>query len=107
MRLWLIKRWFRHLWQRLTRGWDDSDTWGLSVTHAQWIEPRLRRFKELNNGFPGGIPEEKWNEYLDKMIFAFSLIGKDLWDWETDKEKVDQVNEGLDLFRQWYFDLWW
>ena len=97
----------KHFWQRLTRGWDDSDTWDLDSTLAWWLVPRLKRFKELTNGYPGGLTEKKWDEILDKIICAFSLISKEQWDWETDKEKVRQVDEGLDLFRKWYFDLWW
>ena len=103
----MIGRAIKHWWQRRVRGWDDSDTWDLESTLARWLVPRLKRFKEVTNGFPGGLTEEKWDEYLDKMILAFTLIGEEWQDWDTDEEKVKQVNEGLDLFREYFFDLWW
>lgn len=94
--------------QRRKRGWDDSDTWSLYTSIAEFILPRLIRFKEVNNGFPDNLTSEKWDEILDKMIFAMDYIareddtfGKELEDnWE-------KVQEGLDLFNEYFFDLWW
>ena len=42
-----FKRSLRFWWQRGTRGWDDSETWGLDGTLARFILPRLQRFKEV------------------------------------------------------------
>ena len=30
-----------------------KETWRLDVTLAKYIIPRLKKFKELNNGYPG------------------------------------------------------
>ena len=54
-----------------------KETWSLDITFAKYIIPRLKKFKELNNGYPG-IEEvntpEKWDEALDKMIQAFEYV---------------------------------
>lgn len=95
-------RWNDFKQQRLERGFDDSETWALDCTIAKFIEPRLRRFKEIKAGYPANISEEKWDDILDKMIYAFECINKD-----TTYDNEDQVNEGLDLFRKYFFNLWW
>lgn len=56
---------------------DPKETWSLDVSLAKYILPRLKKFKELNNGYPGmdevDTPE-KWDEALDKMIQAFEYV---------------------------------
>lgn len=105
MKSFRIKRAIRFFWQRHTRGWDDSDTWSLDWTLAHWLLPRLKRFKELNDGFPHPFTEEEWDGVLDKMIKAFEIIvGAECWDGDMD---MNEVNEGLDLFRKHFIDLWW
>ena len=49
------KRYWKFLWQRWTRGFDDSETWSLYDTIARFILPRLKRFKEIADG-TGSIP---------------------------------------------------
>ena len=82
------------------------DTWNLDWAIAKFIHPRLVRFKEVTNCHPCLLSEQEWDDVLDKMIKAFELIiTKDLWSISAEEEK--QINDGLDLFRKWYFDLWW
>lgn len=64
-----------------------SDLWSLDVTIANFVLPRLKRFKKENIGYPG-IEEmdtpEKWDEALDKMILAFEYaVNQDNW-WLDD-----------------------
>lgn len=54
-----------------------KETWSLDVNFAKYILPRLKKFKELNNGYPGRDEmdtPEKWDEALDKMIQAFEYV---------------------------------
>lgn len=114
-----------------------KETWNLDITFAKYIIPRLKKFKNLNNGYPGREEmdtPEKWDEALDKMIQAFEYVVNE-FDWWTnnskycldteskyddkyvakinksyfDEEKRRQVviNEGLQLFAKYYIDLWW
>jgi hypothetical protein len=91
--------------QRKERGFDDTETWNLDQVICQFIEPRLRRFKELTNGYPPSLTPESWDEALDKMINAFSLMQKDLY--EVRKGDLEKVEEGLSLFCKHLRDLWW
>ena len=89
------------------QGWDDTDTWCLRSAIAVTLGPRLRRFKELTNNHPTDLSEEQWARELDQMILAFHLIETDATRHTlTDKEK-DQIELGLDLFRNRFHDLWW
>jgi hypothetical protein len=100
------------LYQRSTRGWDDTVTWNLDHELAKFILPRLRRFKELAHGWPGpehGVETfEDWHVILDKMIYSFEIISRE--DFEPyeigGQECEDKVNEGIMLFGKWYRALW-
>jgi len=89
----------------LSRGFDDGDTFSLDLTISEFILPRLIRFNELRIGYPFGMSEEEWDTIIQKMIRGFELHVDSLPSL-TDKE-VNEMNEGLDLFRKYYQNLWW
>ena len=101
-----LPRPFRILWQRIIRGWDDSDTWSLDIPIARFVLPRLRRFKELNNGYPPLLTEKTWDETIDKMIVAMELVVKNDEDVLT-KHDWEVMAEGLRLFGENMAHLWW
>lgn len=105
LRLW--KRSIKFLLQRLTRGWDDSETWNLETRLAEHILPRLKRFKEINIGYPPDLTWEEWQATLDKMILALEWHASDCLDRETSIEHYEKVYEGMKLFGKYYADLWW
>ena len=116
MTLRALKRRVVFAYQRLVRGWDDSDTWSLDYALAKQILPRLRRFRDLRGG---GVPsrllpcdsdkaielaQAEWLAILDKMIAAFEYCaGEGQWDSFGDPPYVD---EGLRLFAEYYRCLW-
>lgn len=93
--------------QRQLRGFDDSETWSLTDTICLFILPRLQRFKEINASTPAQLTEKEWNDILDKIIISLQLTCKEkgLRIWTEEESK--QINEGLDLFREWFMALWW
>lgn len=102
----LKKRDILFLQQRITRGWDDSETWSLDHSLPKVILPRLRRFKELTIGTPGDITKEEWHSALDKMIAFFEFAGsKERWNASHDEFK--KHDEGKELFCKHYYALWW
>ncbi len=102
----LLKRDARFAWQRVTRGFDDSETFSLDYSLAQAILPRLRRFKEVAHATPSDIPEEEWNAILDKMISAFEFASSEAR-WNADESEYVRHQEGINLFAKHYFSLWW
>ena len=103
-----IKRSLRFFYQKLTRGWDDSETWNLEATLARHIVPRLKRFKELNNGYPQELTPEAWNEILDEMIFALEFRARDTEEQlDASTEEHTRVQKGLELFGKYWGNLWW
>ena len=82
-----------------------KDTWNLDYYIAKFILPRLKLFKKVTMGFPCDLKSiNEWYDILDKMIAAFMILSTDEINTQ-DEQKI--VNEGLDLFRKYYQDLWW
>lgn len=104
----------QQLWleQRRDRGFDDTELWGLDDAFARFVLPRLKALRQQKLEAPSKRMElTVWYSLLDKMIRAFELLlpeGGGAWSRGTlnDRERA-QVQEGLDLFRQYYFSLAW
>ena len=92
--------------QRIERGFDDSETWSLDNTISNFIIPRLRRFNEVTPNHPPDMSMQEWTSKIDKMIEAFELNIKDTNSFISDDERK-KITEGLDLFREYFFNLWW
>lgn len=104
------KRYKRQMAQLKKNGFSDSETWGLDSVIAEFIIPRLERFKEVQGGYPAGLTEQAWDAIVDKMIFAFEFHQmRD--DWSHNKPGFDaeyeKYEEGLQLFAKWFSHLWW
>jgi hypothetical protein len=104
-----LKRDVRFLFQRLTRGWDDSETWSMDSSIAKLILPRLIRFKELHNGHPVDLTEAQWEQILTEIIWAFEWFasGKQYEVYPDYQMDLEVVNAALGLFAKYYRDLWW
>lgn len=88
----------------------NEELWSLDVTIAKFILPRLKRFKKHTMGHPAELTEKQWDAILDKIIFSFAFIaGPDMWNikYMGDEKTWKKVNEGLQLFAEWFNALWW
>lgn len=87
-----------------------SDIWSLDITIAKFILPRLKIFREVVDCYPSNLNSiEEWYEILDKMIEAFYFIAEKQFNTKYEETEKDKqiVEEGLDLFREYYHGLWW
>jgi hypothetical protein len=101
------KRSLRFFFQRITRGYDDSETWNLDCRLAEYILPRLKRFRQINPCYPTDTPEE-WDQILDQMIFAFEWYASDVCERDNiNDETYQKVQRGMALFAEYYGALWW
>lgn len=96
--------------QRLERGFDDSELWSLDCTIAEFIAPRLKAFKEAAaeiGDHPVSITSEKWQEILNQMIEGFELYPNHFnWSSEDSNENWKKVYKALELFKNWFMNLW-
>lgn len=98
----------KHLWQRLTRGFDDTETWSLDSSLAMLILPRLKAFRDCKRGTPCDTTPEQWNIIIDKMMYSFEYhCDEDRKYGRNTDEEYAKVEEGLKLFAEYYGHLWW
>ena len=122
-RLWPYYRPVKFLWQRLTRGWDDSALWSLDYTVIKFVYPLLKAFRELppsgtsfhptevypeghdQAGNPRPLTTEEWDSILGEILAGFKLVmDEDCYPLVPDKHA--QLEKSMDLFRRWFFALW-
>lgn len=84
----------KHLYQRLTRGFDDPDTWSLDVTMFEWLEPRLEvLIKHRERVF-------EFSERTDKMKKLLIMI-------QNKKHNDLNTEEMYVLFAECLPNMWW
>lgn len=98
-------RWEEYKKQRIERGFDDSELWSLDVTISKFILPRLKAFKDIAGGYPGGMTAEYWEQTLDHMIEAFELQAECKFSHTKEEEK--KIEDGLKLFTNYFGHLWY
>jgi hypothetical protein len=112
----ILKRRLKFWYQRRTRGWDDSETWSLRDPIAEFITPRLKRFKKVSIAYPSDLETfEEWEEILEQMIWSFEYIQNDgifgiepFPKTEEEREKYyKRYDKGIHLFADYFSSLWW
>lgn len=99
------KRYAKQVKQLKTRGFADSEIWGLDYSIACFILPRLKHFRDHAISHPMGLTEKEWKDVLDKMIRSFEFATKNgVYDETADE--ILEIYEGYELFGQWFRDLW-
>jgi len=87
-------------------GVSPDETWSLDYTVACFVLPRLKAFMEIACGYPGDLGSmEEWQGILGRMVDAFELIAEDRTAHGDDERR--RIEDGLDLFREWFHALWW
>jgi len=113
MMFWAIRRFildmpsrFRSIVFRLRHGFPREDAWGLDMSVAAWLAPKLMYLAENHSGYPsqfdGEDGDELWTAILAKMADGFERMTSDRWD-ACDNSYEDEC---LDLFREYFFHLW-
>lgn len=88
---------------------DDWDLWSMDVTLSQIIHPMLVKFRENVDGSPLGISDERWKKILDEMIWSFNFILNEdsvPIHIRNDKQIIEQLQNGLNLFAKHFQSLW-
>ena len=96
--------------QREEQGFDDTETWHLDKTFALFIVPRLKRFLEVNNGFPSGETEESYNEKINYIIKSFEDYYHNEYEHSSlddEKVKLENAKSAVKFLHDLWFHLWW
>ena len=102
----------------------------MDYTLAMIIHPMLVQLKETTHGYPNQLTEERWNEILNEMIWAFEQKCKDDWqdnyygnyiedqkngpmagsfewiDHEGRAAHQERMSNGFKLFGKYFENLW-
>lgn len=92
--------------QRVENGFDDSETWALFLTIANFIIPRLKKYIEITKDYFADS-EEPFKGNCKKVLLAMELLARERGLRIFTKEEQKQVTEGLKLFGEIFEGLWW
>ena len=90
--------------QRKRRGFDDSETWSLRDTIANFTLPRLERYLEVAEEI---INLDDYRDDINKFKTALELISRDKGSCIWTKKEEKQVKKGLEAFPKIFIALWW
>jgi hypothetical protein len=91
--------------QRIERGFDDSETWSLRDTIANFIIPRLECYEEIAND--ALIRDQELKDNIQKFLTSMKLIAADGKGEILTKKHWEEVYEGLETFPKVFLSLWW
>ena len=109
--------------ERAIQGYTHEDLWDIDAWFTSIIPRMLQEFKEKSHGcIPGDlyfengkyIPDkpgvqEEWDAIIDRMIFCFTEANTCIFPFDEKEEAHGEQmkNEGLELFRKYFGNLWW
>lgn len=85
----------------ITRG----DTFCVATTHAEFMVSILKKYNDNISGVVNKGGEFEKNLYT--LIKTFELIARGDGLWNFTEEEKEYVDNGLGLFKEMYFNLWW
>lgn len=124
-------RQIKYFIQRGRRGWSDQDAWSIHGYLSEVMPPMLRKLKG-GIGCPSEFFDREyknnecadWHEALEEMAQAFEIAEKVSWhkygkwqegknggktwikDEEAEKQAVEKMEKGLQLFTAHFLNLW-
>ena len=78
----------------------------LDLVFTNFVLPKLIKFKKEWVNIPINLTDQIWNEYLEFMIEAFTIIRSNNGEI-TNPEDYEKIERGLKLFAKYYLDLWY
>lgn len=91
--------------QRIKRGFDDSETWSLTNTIADFIIPRIERYNDIASEILKRSEEDIRD--TKTLTEALRLISRDNGSWNWSEEESKTVQEGLEALPRIFLSLWW
>jgi hypothetical protein len=95
--------------QRGKRGYSNRDLWGFDNYLSTMLPTALRQLADVAHGYPSedGMTFEKWQEMIRKMADGFEAMSFDVGiSQEEYEERKKKFREGMELFIEYYENLW-
>lgn len=118
-------------YQRIKYGFCDCDVWNLDCTLGNYIASTVNKLKETTHGYPADITEKEWDKILSELSKDFYLASnEDTWhnpyeamiycsekdddvfkkyaekEFDNHKMREERLDNGCNLLKKWFFDLW-
>ena len=88
---------------------DTKELYNLDKTLAEYILPRVKRFREINKpSYPADLKDMKaWNKTLDSIVWSFEYsLREESQDEKTREKEQRKYKKGMKLFAEYFEDLW-
>jgi hypothetical protein len=124
-----IKWWIKDLcrntkfgFQRMFRGYDDSDSYDFLHSFIDKNYKLLNYFYKTHKSYPFELTEKQWDDVLQDMCKHLYMMEEDnvreylktgMPDgWEPANDSIYEImirhkNEFFDLMKEHFYDLWW
>lgn len=85
----------KECYQRIKRGWCDSDVFSIDNWFESVIVDMLKQLKETKHGYPADMTSEEWDKQLDRMIYCFTEMQEDKCSEKNEYEEEYMRQTGL------------
>lgn len=100
---WGIKK----AYQRVVYGYDESFWWDFHSHHTDLMLGNLKKLKEKSHGYPAKFEnEQEWQVLLQQMIDGFEAAKRMDGEFEYKSEDEEIFKKGMQVFTDYYFNLW-
>lgn len=122
---WWVKDLYKNIkfgFQRMFRGYDDSDGWAFKWNFVDKNYKILNHFFKTHKSHPWNMTQQEWENILQEMCKHLYMMDEDnVTDflrtgmpesWEPSIDSVYDImarhkNEFFDLMKKHFYDLWW
>lgn len=106
-----IYRGIKHSYQRVVRGYSDSDSWDISRWFLGIAPKIIRQLAQETNGYPSGFSYGEWKALLVYMSYLFAHSDPDEpiseRRVECQQEADANLKEAFELFEKYFRHMWW
>lgn len=107
MKLYKIKKQIKYWFQKRITGFSDRELWNLDQTMAEFILPRIIRFKEIGgSSVPSDLTQQEWINILDDIIYSMEAI-KNQFDDISETYNDERVSKGTNLLGKYFTHFWY
>lgn len=96
----------KYAFQRAFRGYDDREIFNLDYEFCKRYLKILEHLKQTHVGHPYNISDNDWETILQEMINHLDYIYTNMFEWENSDSVQKSKDSFMDLFKEYFFDLW-